>query len=229
MGEFYDLSREMDEISAAMLGSAAQIRQKAPRMPIDLQLAAGRERGRKIIVAVTGQIDTLYLQIRERLDVISGCFAQEAEQGFSEPDPGTHFYADDQIVHITLPGMLPFKSSSYAAYVPRKLHTILERAVSEARIHKKPLPHFERAAVIFLHCVAKAQCDAGRLRDYDNLERKSVLDILRAYFFYSDNMRGLVTTDISAVSETSGTEVFVTEITGYRSFLDELETRYRLF
>ena len=88
---------------------------------------------------------------------------------------GITITAQPGLVEITLPGLLPKKKQRSAEYLTDPLEQALGQFVKD-----HPLSHFESCIICFCHIYAVSG-GRGRIRDYDNLEMKQILDVVCAY------------------------------------------------
>lgn len=102
---------------------------------------------------------------------------------------GITITAQPGLVEITLPGLLPKKKQRSAEYLTDPLEQALGQFVKD-----HPLSHFESCIICFCHIYAVSG-GRGRIRDYDNLEMKQILDVVCAY---------LMTTPITAIPMVRG-------------------------
>ncbi len=93
---------------------------------------------------------------------------------------GITITAQPGLVEITLPGLLPKKKQRGAEYLADPLDQALEQFT---KAH--PCSRFESCVICFCHIYAESG-GRGRIRDYDNLEMKQLLDIVCAYLMEDD-------------------------------------------
>ena len=93
---------------------------------------------------------------------------------------GITITAQPGLVEITLPGLLPKKKQRSAEYLTDPLGQALGQFVKD-----HPLSHFESCIICFCHIYAVSG-GRGRIRDYDNLEMKEILDIIALYCMTDD-------------------------------------------
>ena len=86
---------------------------------------------------------------------------------------GITITAQPGLVEITLPGLLSKKKQRSAEYLGQF-------------VKDHPLSHFESCIICFCHIYAVSG-GRGRIRDYDNLEMKQILDVVCAYLMMDDN------------------------------------------
>ena len=87
-----------------------------------------------------------------------------------------------ELVEITLPGLMPKRNKKgNSAYLTDPLYYSLEAYVKE-----HDLPHFGECVVCFTH-VFDRKLSARRIRDYDNLECKQILDTAAGFLMTDDS------------------------------------------
>lgn len=95
---------------------------------------------------------------------------------------GITITAQPGLVEITLPGLLPKKKQRSAEYLTDPLGQALGQFVKD-----HPLSHFESCIICFCHIYAVSG-GRGRIRDYDNLEMKQILDVVCAYLILNEHL-----------------------------------------
>lgn len=228
MKEYLNLDSDLDEISALLRGTANQVDNQKSGYAFDLTLPHERIMVRLKLDSVVKRIEYAYRMLRDTLILPATYVNYEPDTGFLLSEDKIEVSHTPEIVNITLPGLLPLRTKVYANYLPMKLHTVLELEKRRLSAEGKRLPFFEKAAVVFLHHMAPAG-DGQRTCDCDNLERKSVLDLLRTYLFYSDNMENLISTDISVESTGNYTQIFVFDFYEYLEFIELLGRETAIF
>ena len=93
---------------------------------------------------------------------------------------GITITAQPGLVEITLPGLLPKKKQRSAEYLTDPLEQALGQFTKE-----HPCSRFDSCVICFCHIYAESG-GRGRIRDYDNLEMKQLLDIVCAYLMEDD-------------------------------------------
>lgn len=94
---------------------------------------------------------------------------------------GIEIKCEDGILEITLPSLLPKrKQRKSTEFLIDPLYFTLS---SYADNHK--LPSFEQCVVCFSHVYDK-ECSLRRIRDYDNLELKQILDVVSTFVMMDD-------------------------------------------
>lgn len=228
MKEYLNLDSDFTEVSALLRETANRVDKQKSDYAFDLTLAQERMMVRLKLDSVVKRIEYAYRMIRNTLALPATLVNYEPDIGFLLPEDKIEISRMPEIVSITLPGLLPLRTKVYANYLPMKLNTIMERERRRLSAKGERFPFFEKAAVVFLHHLVPAE-EAQRTCDYDNLERKSILDLLRTYLFYSDNMASLVSTDISVESTRNYTKIFVFDFHEYPTFIDMLNNETSIF
>lgn len=114
------------------------------------------------------------------------------------------------IYEITLPGLMPKrKSRKGTAYLIEPLYAALEKFVGEHRIVRHA--HY---TVCFVLVYDRALSER-RVRDYDNLELKEVLDAAAAYLMVSDSGLLCDAYQTTELGEADCTQVFVMDTERY--------------
>jgi len=86
------------------------------------------------------------------------------------------------LVEITLPGLMPKRTKrGNTAYLTDPLHYRLEAYAKE-----HTLPHFQECVVCFSH-IFDQSLSSRRIRDYDNLECKQILDTAAGFLMTDDS------------------------------------------
>ena len=94
---------------------------------------------------------------------------------------GIEIKCEDGILEITLPSLLPKRRQRKSTeFLIDPLYFTLS---SYADNHK--LPSFEQCVVCFSHVYDK-ECSLRRIRDYDNLELKQILDVVSTFVMMDD-------------------------------------------
>ena len=95
---------------------------------------------------------------------------------------GIQITHDSDRVVITLPGLMPKRNKRVnTTFLTDPLYASLD-----AYTRKYPLPHFTECVVCFSH-VFDRNLSARRIRDYDNLECKQLLDTVASFLMTDDS------------------------------------------
>jgi len=121
----------------------------------------------------------------------------------------------DGIIQVTLPSLLPKRRTVVAEYITEPLYYALE-AFSLAH----PMRKYRECVVCFTHVYAKSS-PKRRIRDYDNIEQKQILDIIAAFIMTDDN--GLLCDAYSTteLGETDCTRITVMDKDRFPWWLEE--------
>lgn len=96
---------------------------------------------------------------------------------------GIHVELEKGTVTITLPGLLPKrKSGQDMDFLLNPLYFTL----ADLEENAQDFPHFERCTICFVH-VYDQKLSVSRIRDYDNLELKQILDVACSFFLTDDS------------------------------------------
>lgn len=128
---------------------------------------------------------------------------------------GITITAQPGLVEITLPGLLPKKKQRSAEYLTDPLSQALGQFVKD-----HPLSHFESCIICFCHIYAVSG-GCGRIRDYDNLEMKQILDVVCAYLMMDDNGFLCNVYNTTELGEEDVTKLFVMDQDMFPGWLEE--------
>ncbi len=94
---------------------------------------------------------------------------------------GIHITHTDHFVQISLPGLMP-KRKKYknTTYLTDPLHYALSEYIKE-----RTIPVFKDCVICFSHVFDKS-LSTSRIRDYDNMECKQLLDVVASYLLTDD-------------------------------------------
>ena len=128
---------------------------------------------------------------------------------------GIQIHTSDDILEITLPCLLPKRKQKQSTEF--LIDPIYFTLSSYADNNK--LPRFEHCVVCFSHIYSK-ELSLRRVRDYDNLELKQILDVVSAFVMKDDN--GLLC-DIYNTTEIGENDFTVISIMSKECFTKWLE------
>ena len=128
---------------------------------------------------------------------------------------GITITAQPGLVEITLPGLLPKKKQRSAEYLTDPLEQALGQFVKD-----HPLSHFESCIICFCHIYAVSG-GRGRIRDYDNLEMKQILDVVCAYLMKDDNGLLCNVYNTTELGEEDVTKLYVMDQDMFPGWLEE--------
>ena len=128
---------------------------------------------------------------------------------------GITITAQPGLVEITLPGLLPKKKQRSAEYLTDPLDQALGQFTKE-----HPCSRFDSCVICFCHIYAEAKC-RGRIRDYDNLEMKQLLDIVCAYLMEDDTGLLCDVYNTTELGEEDATKLFVMDRDLFSGWLEQ--------
>lgn len=131
--------------------------------------------------------------------------------------PNVRIEAGEKRIRIVCDGMLPFPINGSVHYLHEQLDAALERFIRENRL---PRPFFpERCAVVFLHHYGSTKGELRHLRDYDNLERRCVTNVIASHFLWSDSPKHIVSMDILVPGNSNYTEILMMTVPEFKDFI----------
>lgn len=121
------------------------------------------------------------------------------------------------VFHIRMDGMLPFAGNGLVYY----LHEQLDAAIKKYRDENAlSAPIFkERCAVVILHHYDTRIIKRRYIRDYDNLERRCVLNVIALHFLTDDNPAGYIAMDDIVPDNQNYTEICVMNIPSFQNYV----------
>ena len=153
-------------------------------------------------------------------------FGYEPEdQPISSPDvPETNIQINEKRVNIIMDGMLPFPLKGGVHFLHEALDKTLLRYSREKNL---PAPLFtERCAVVFVHHYAEDNRSLRHLRDYDNVERRCVTNVVARHFLRDDSPACYISMDVLAPGTHNYTEIKIMTIPDFRSFVGSSKIEY---
>jgi hypothetical protein len=134
--------------------------------------------------------------------------------------------ADEQSVRIIMDGMMPYPINGSAHYLHKKLDAALTQYAKENAL---PRPLFnERCAVIFVHHYEENGKSIRNMRDYDNVERRCITNVIARHFMRDDSPACYMSMDILAPGESSFTEIRLLTIPAFRGLVQSREIEFFL-
>lgn len=122
----------------------------------------------------------------------------------------------DGVIEITLPGLLPKrKQRQNSEFLLDPFNAALSRFVAE-----HPVPRFQHCVVCFCNVYDQALPER-RIRDYDNLELKRLLDVAASYLLTDDTGLLLDTYHTTELGDADCTRIVIMESTRISAWLDE--------
>ena len=128
---------------------------------------------------------------------------------------GITITAQPGLVEITLPGLLPKKKQCSAEYLADPLDQALGQFTKE-----HPCSRFDSCVICFCHIYAESG-GRGRIRDYDNLEMKRLLDIVCAYLMEDDTGLLCDVYNTTELGEEDATKLCVTDRDLFSGWLEQ--------
>jgi len=129
---------------------------------------------------------------------------------------GIEIGAADGIIEITLPGLLPKRKPRQSSeFLLDPFNAALGRYVQE-----HPVPRFRHCAVCFCSVYDRA-LPKRRIRDYDNLELKQLLDVAAAYLLVDDSGILCDTYNTTELGDTDCTRIVIMESTQFPAWMNE--------
>jgi len=125
-------------------------------------------------------------------------------------------------IHVIFDGMLPYPAKGHVYYLHDGLDMQLEQMAQDGKLPKIR----ERCGVVFLHHYHATSGEMRSLRDYDNLERRCVLNVLARHFLWGDSPHQIVSMDVLAPGDSNYTEVRILPIPEFRAFVMSEEMEY---
>lgn len=117
---------------------------------------------------------------------------------------GIQIRQQEDWTQISIPRLLPKrKAAKNGEFIMAPLHYILSDYCRQHEIRK-----FRACSVCFVHTYDRA-LDLGRIRDYDNLETRNVLNLITAYFLLDDGGRYCNVYHTTALGDKDGTEIYI--------------------
>lgn len=129
---------------------------------------------------------------------------------------GIEVREQDGIIEITLPGLLPKrKQRQNAEFLLDPFNAALSRFVAE-----HPVPRFQHCVVCFCSVYDRALSER-RVRDYDNLELKRLLDAAASYLLTDDTGLLLDTYHTTELGDGDCTRIVIMPSTRLSAWLEE--------
>ncbi len=126
----------------------------------------------------------------------------------------------DGVLQVTLPCLLPKKKQRQSAeFLTDPLYFALSQ-YADARV----LPKYTHCVVCFCHIYAKT-LPKGRIRDYDNVEMKQLLDVLATFLMLDDTGLLVDAYNTTELGETESTIICIMDKSRFPQWLQERENR----
>ena len=131
---------------------------------------------------------------------------------------------DEKSVQIIMDAMLPFPINGGVHFLHESLNTAL---LSYSIRNGLAMPLFtERCAVIFFHHYANNAKSLRHLRDYDNVEKRCITNVIARHFMLDDSPACYISMDILAPGDSNFTEIRIMTIPAFRTFIASGEIEY---
>lgn len=117
---------------------------------------------------------------------------------------------DNGVVDITLPCLIPNRKKKPTELITAPLFAVLERFVIE-QSQDQPFERFNHCVISITHVYDERLIAQGRMRDYDNIETKGIIDVINSFLLTDDN--GLLCNiyNTSEISQADCTRISVME------------------
>lgn len=133
---------------------------------------------------------------------------------------GIHITHTDRMVEITLSGLMPKRSKRInTTFLTDPLYASLEAYTKE-----HALPHFQECVVCFTH-VFDQSLPSRRIRDYDNLECKQILDIAASFLMVDDGGLFCDAYHTTEFGDTDHTILTIMDRDTFSKWLNDLKNR----
>lgn len=131
-------------------------------------------------------------------------------------------HSPDRVV-ITLPGLMPKRTKRInTTFLTDPLHASLDAYTKE-----HTLPHFTECVVCFSH-IFDQSLSARRVRDYDNLECKQLLDTVASFLMTDDSGLFCDAYHTTELGDKDCTVLTIMEKSAFPDWLKDLETQGNL-
>lgn len=133
---------------------------------------------------------------------------------------GIQFYSDGSLLTIRLPGLLPKrKVHANTAFINEPLHYALKQYMEE-----HPLPVFDSCVVCFIQ-VYDRRLPLRRIRDYDNMEYKQILDTISPFILRDDSGIFCDSYHTTELGDSDYTSVNITEKSMFPAWMQDKKNR----
>lgn len=173
---------------------------------------------------------------REDLRLLRSCVQDDGEVGeryaisypkaFAEKfgDPvDIDYIPEKEVLRIEISGMLPFALKDGASYHLGKLDLFLKEYQKKWYGEKGCEISLSPAAVVFVHHYDRNVSWHNYVRDYDNQERRGIINTLQNSSILSDNPTRMIDMNMAVSDERTFTEILITTVMRYPELLKELD------
>ena len=104
------------------------------------------------------------------------------------------------ILHISMPALLPATKSTYRPEIYKNvLVDIIGDALKDKDIERK------KRCILYIH-------SGKTIRDYDNMEQKSIQDMIKSFMLKDDDPANLTVINTCGKAEHTGTDIYVSDL-----------------
>lgn len=129
---------------------------------------------------------------------------------------------EDNLLEITLPCLLPKRQKRQSSeFLIDPIHAALSQY---AKSH--PMPQFQHCVVCFSHVYCQ-ELPERRVRDYDNLELKQLLDVVASFIMVDDSGLLCDAYNTTELGETDCTRISIMPQSRFSTWLAEREKRLK--
>jgi len=153
----------------------------------------------------------------------SGChgtYCHPYPEAFGEPVL-IDYDADKNMLRVEMPGILPLKTKKGNQYLPGKVSHHMSNFITQHGMDGNPCISIVPAFVVFVHHYQNGR-ESLSLKDYDNLEKKRVLDALQYIHIFFDNPASMVSMDMMVEDTRDYTEVLIAPVSSMYEVLSGL-------
>ena len=135
---------------------------------------------------------------------------------------GVEIRYEDSLLEITLPCLLPKRQKRQSSeFLIDPIYAALNQY---AKSH--PLPRFQHCVVCFSHVYCHEQPER-RVRDYDNLELKQLLDVVSSFIMVDDNGLLCDAYNTTELGETDYTRIFIMSPERFPKWLEQRQNHLK--
>lgn len=119
------------------------------------------------------------------------------------------------LIEISLPALLPKKKQHNGEFLSAPLDQVLSQFSTE-----HPSIRFSSCVICFCHIYAESG-GLGRIRDYDNLEMKQLLDVAASYLMEDDTGLLCDVYNTTELGETDATKLYIMDHDRFPAWLEQ--------
>lgn len=135
---------------------------------------------------------------------------------------GVEIRYEDSLLEITLPCLLPKRQKRQSSeFLIDPIYTALNQY---AKSH--PLPQFQHCVVCFSHVYCHEQPER-RVRDYDNLELKQLLDVVSSFIMVDDSGLLCDAYNTTELGESDCTRIFIMSPEQFPRWLEQRQNHLK--